>query len=103
MNNPWCESCARKGNCYTLGIRPKCFMAITNSERIAEQTEPSRCKDCKWYKPIGKGGTYRLSDGNAEWYCHYHICNECGAKWMCMESNFCPNCGADMRGERDDL
>lgn len=61
MNNPWCESCARKNNCYTLSIRPKCFMPITNSERVAEptdwkdemyaeavQTEPTddECKGC---------------------------------------------------------
>lgn len=29
-------------------------------------------------------------------------CSECGA--ICeQESNFCPNCGADMRGEKDDI
>ena len=27
----WCESCARKNNCYTTRSRPKCFMPITNS------------------------------------------------------------------------
>lgn len=58
----WCESCARKNNCYTLFFlirsRPKCFTPITNnaqgtpesylakalrysrdSHEIAEQTE----------------------------------------------------------------
>lgn len=47
-----------------------------------------------------KRGTYRLSEYDDEWYCHYQICNECGAKWMCSNTNFCPNCGADMRGEK---
>lgn len=45
----WCESCARKSNCYTIRSRPKCFIAITNSERIAEQTEPQICDTCRYY------------------------------------------------------
>ena len=40
MNNVWCESCARKNNCYTSDIKPKCFVALTNSECI---TEPNDC------------------------------------------------------------
>ena len=27
----WCESCARKNNCYTIRSRPKCFTPITNT------------------------------------------------------------------------
>ena len=61
----WCESCARKNNCYTIRSRPKCFTPITNtahgtpesylakalrfsrdSHEIAEQTEPQT--DCAW-------------------------------------------------------
>ena len=31
------------------------------------------------------------------------ICSECGYKWFfdCIEGAYCPNCGADMRGEQD--
>lgn len=29
--NHWCESCARKNNCYVMDTRPKCFVAITNT------------------------------------------------------------------------
>ena len=31
MNNWWCEGCARKDQCYTSGIKPKCFVPITNT------------------------------------------------------------------------
>ena len=50
--NSWCESCARKSQCYTAEIRPKCYVATTNTDtdgyaclkRVgakAEQTERS--------------------------------------------------------------
>ena len=31
------------------------------------------------------------------------ICSECGYKWFfdCIEGAYCPNCGSDMRGEKD--
>ena len=28
----WCNSCARKGNCYTVLTRPKCYVPVTNTE-----------------------------------------------------------------------
>lgn len=43
-----------------------------------------------------KQATYSLSKDDDEWYCHYLICNECGTKWMCSETNFCPHCGANV-------
>ena len=32
------------------------------------------------------------------------ICSECGYKWFfdCIEGAYCPNCGADMRGEQNE-
>ena len=42
----WCESCARKNNCYTIKSRPKCFVAITNTDNRAEQTEPQLTQKC---------------------------------------------------------
>ena len=39
--NSWCESCARKSQCYTADIRPKCYVAITSNDRTADRkTEP---------------------------------------------------------------
>lgn len=29
-------------------------------------------------------------------------CSECGEAFMLMPQNYCPNCGADMRGEGDE-
>lgn len=39
--NSWCESCARKNQCYPVDIRPKCFVPITSNDRTIERkTEP---------------------------------------------------------------
>ncbi len=32
----------------------------------------------------------------------YWECSECKEGRLLYEANFCPNCGADMRGERDE-
>lgn len=32
----------------------------------------------------------------------YHICSLCGYKTFEHYPNYCPNCGADMRGEQND-
>lgn len=39
--NSWCESCARKNQCYTADIRPKCYVPLTSNDRTADRkTEP---------------------------------------------------------------
>ena len=38
--NSWCETCARKSQCYTADIRPKCYVAITSNDRKADRAEP---------------------------------------------------------------
>lgn len=48
-------------------------------------------------KPVRKGKWVDSPDGLPE--C---CCNLCGAKNVTIWRNFCPNCGADMRGERND-
>ena len=61
-----------------------------------------------------KGGEYVSDYQHGKWIaktedCHSHwVCSECGA-WALLEyneqmclSNFCPNCGADMRGKDDE-
>lgn len=46
-------------------------------------------------QPERKKGTYTVSGENAEWYCWYATCNECGKEWM-GSRNFCPHCGCKM-------
>ena len=43
-----------------------------------------------------KRGTWIDTGGEEEWYAREYECSECGGT-MLGESNFCPNCGADMR------
>ncbi len=49
-------------------------------------------------QPERKKGEWRLFDG-PNWY----RCSECGAvrRQISFMENFCPNCGADMRGGQD--
>jgi hypothetical protein len=79
--NSWCESCARKGCCYMMEIRPRCYVATTNtasgtpesyfakslrysqdSHEIAKD-EPQTCDTCKYGEDKHR---------------YAHICNECG-------------------------
>ena len=84
--NSWCESCAKKGCCYTMEIRPKCYVATTNtasgtpesylakslrysqdSHEIAKDEPQRDCDKCKWYD-TGLCWSKIDSDDHA---CHY--------------------------------
>lgn len=64
-----------------------------NVDAVNEQPtiEPERKKG-KWKRKIVDSGY------NADW-----VCSECGDRWKYdfINFNFCPNCGADMRGEEN--
>ena len=47
-------------------------------------------------------GTYTNSKGNVEWYAIGATCNLCGERWM-GSRNYCPNCGAYMKGADDEM
>lgn len=47
-------------------------------------------------------GTYTNSEENVEWYATEATCNLCGEPWMGAR-NFCPNCGAKMKGANDEI
>lgn len=40
----------------------------------------------------------KISDGFDEMYTEFFKCTICGCSDLTARSNFCPNCGADVRG-----
>lgn len=67
---------------------------IRNAPTIEEQ------KKGKWIKKMRIIETDKYASYNPEWYCSC-----CGKEYEPLIAgliNFCPNCGADMRGEQDD-
>ena len=59
-----------------------------NAVEAIEMVEPSPSAE-------PKKGTWIDTRGNTEWYAREYECSECGGT-MLGESNFCPNCGAEM-------
>lgn len=85
-----CGMCKYKERCnydfqYEIATESMNILAIAlNADRKTEQTEPKRGE---WI-PIGiKRSVFE--------------CSECGTIKR-LKSNFCPRCGADMRGEGDE-
>ena len=53
----------------------------------------------KWIKRLFRNGT--TEDGDT-WALYNTVCSECDyASFTAEGTNFCPNCGADMRGEEE--
>ena len=46
-----------------------------------------------------KTGKWSIIHAPSEGYCGYIKCPFCGTGYIEDDYNFCPNCGADMRGE----
>lgn len=49
-----------------------------------------------------KKGKWTLQEDKTKKLYGWHICSECGA-WIGEPTNYCSNCGADMRGEENGL
>lgn len=46
-----------------------------------------------------RGEWIEITNETVEWYWHSSKCSVCDAEMLLSFDNFCPNCGADMRGE----
>ena len=109
QSGDWCNECPGfdKADCFKLSDtrRGKWLSEITlptappTSRREWYQ---KGYKDGQAAQPMRKKGRWRRrlvdSGFNADWHC-----SECGWKTAIEEHgyNYCPNCGADMRGEID--
>lgn len=65
---------------YNVLLRVKAERIAYLEQKLAEMDRPKG----EWADVSGEGTAYK--------------CSECG-EVMCCNDNFCPNCGADMRGE----
>ena len=43
VHSTWCESCARKSNCYVTNARPKCFVPLTNTTVVCPKCGRTDC------------------------------------------------------------
>ena len=109
--NSWCESCARKNCCYTMEIRPKCYLPTTNTAHGTPETYLE--KSLRDSRDSHEIATTEQSSKVGEWigteYDGYADGNPVYYEWICSECkcvvedeepmwNYCPNCGAKMKG-----
>ena len=69
-------------------VNPKDFHKFMNAVNELPSVQPTR----------QKGEWIRLP--KEEWYGHEAKCSVCGGVTI-DDNNYCPNCGADMRGEKE--
>lgn len=122
MNNPWCESCSSKNVCYTSINRPKCYTPITNSTKsdlikrsdaiatIGVMYERCDTYDITDYRDLMLESVKILGSADrpsGEWVRdgHHIKCNLCGTYFCDTDregdpypQDFCPHCGARMKG-----
>lgn len=89
----------------TIRLYRKCEELFGNA-KIAEVIFRFLCdgiEECEDAEPERKKGKWVDETFEFEpwWVVHHpYKCNQCGERSE-EDSNFCPNCGADMRGEAD--
>ena len=81
-----------------LWIRYKLFENVLASIPSADVIEPKRGK---WIDKGWKGDWQFETDGRGNCWYEYE-CSECGFRNKGGKTNFCPNCGCDMRGKDDE-
>jgi len=51
VRNSWCETCARKYQCYDIEVRPSCYVPVTSNERVTPpQLDESLLKFTYWWE-----------------------------------------------------
>lgn len=63
-------------------------------KEVKEKSEEEFLEICNREEPKRKKGRWTITP-------LFIKCSECGEAFMLMPQNYCPNCGADMRGEGD--
>ena len=58
----WCNSCARRDNCYTVPTRPKCYVPVTNTK---QEDKTYLSKTIVWCPKCGRSDYIR--DFEKDW------------------------------------
>lgn len=86
-----CEYCPCNDDYYRCGLSGDLF--------DEHDIDTGRMKNCKLKRLADVRENVR-----GEWLSMFghNVCNKCGFKIDIVPTNFCPNCGADMRGGNHD-
>ena len=68
--------------------------------RVCAYNNPKRKRHCDFYEESRPTGEWEYTGIEDEVYASLFVCSECGTTDFL--SNFCPNCGADMRERSED-
>ena len=69
MRNSWCETCARKYQCYDIEVRPSCYVPVTNTAvqpQQPPQLDESLYKFSYWWGEIEGAAGHDPSGANFE-------------------------------------
>lgn len=80
---------------YMHGFGQAKFVSVANLEKCKAADVVER-KRGEWEHRVE---SHHDTHTDEYWDEGYFVCSECGESWW-DTTNFCPNCGADMRGEK---
>ena len=76
-----------------------CEFCLNTKDRTVDANDIMRFPSAEPERKKGEWiyDTERVADSG--WTLNQYHCSECGEQEIGAKRNFCPNCGADMRGE----